>query len=126
MCTNGSRVASSTPAKARRTGKPSPSNPVGAVVTERTGRCTASKVGEASRGRATVSAVTAGIGTSRVDRCACNFLVGANTARHEFVPAVKSVQDRAGPGTYRCPMSSQLLEEQRRAVDGEVLVPGDG
>src|SRR5689334_16588038 len=36
MWTNGSRWLSGTPAKARRTGKPSPSNPLGAVVTETT------------------------------------------------------------------------------------------
>src|SRR5918996_101996 len=35
---NGSRSPRSTPAKARRTGKPSPSKPRGAVVTWRTGR----------------------------------------------------------------------------------------
>ncbi len=35
---NGSRSRRSTPANARRTGNPSPSNPLGAVVTDRTGR----------------------------------------------------------------------------------------
>src|SRR5918993_930903 len=64
MWTNGSRVGRSTPAKARRTGNPSPSNPVGAVVTETTGRWAASDAIEGRRGRATVSAVTAGIRTS--------------------------------------------------------------
>src|SRR5215211_9102699 len=38
MCTNGSRSARSTPAKARRTGKPSPSRPLGAALTPRTRR----------------------------------------------------------------------------------------
>jgi hypothetical protein len=38
MWTKGSRARRSTPAKARRTGKPSPSKPEGAVVTESTGR----------------------------------------------------------------------------------------
>src|SRR5262245_6023782 len=44
MCTNGSRVARSTPAKARRTGKPSPSRPEGAVVSDTTGRSAAGGV----------------------------------------------------------------------------------
>src|SRR2546421_99394 len=38
MWTNGSRSRIPTPAKARVTGKPSPSNPLGPVVTDRTGR----------------------------------------------------------------------------------------
>src|ERR1019366_8652452 len=38
MCTNGSRSAMATPWNARRTGKPSPSRPLGAVVSLRTGR----------------------------------------------------------------------------------------
>src|SRR5262245_10182204 len=42
MCTNGSRSARSTPAKARRTGKPSPSRPPGAALTPRTRRNRAS------------------------------------------------------------------------------------
>jgi hypothetical protein len=54
-------AARSTPAKARRTGKPSPSRPEGAVVTETTGRSVASGPGSGTRGRAIVSAVTAGI-----------------------------------------------------------------
>ena len=38
MWMKGSRYRRSTPAKARRTGKPSPSNPAGALVTDSTGR----------------------------------------------------------------------------------------
>ena len=41
MWMNGSRSAEWTPANARRTGKPSPSTPLGAVVTDRTGRSVA-------------------------------------------------------------------------------------
>src|SRR6516162_7925370 len=41
MWMNGSSWARSTPANARRTGKPSPSKPDGAVVTESTGRSAA-------------------------------------------------------------------------------------
>src|SRR5215207_6896924 len=40
MWMKGSSSACDSPAKARRTGKPSPSNPAGAVVTDRTGRST--------------------------------------------------------------------------------------
>src|SRR5579884_1179884 len=59
---NGSRSAWGTPAKARRTGNPSPSKPRGAVVTERTGRrrscgCSCASLGKARR----LSTVTAGI-----------------------------------------------------------------
>src|SRR5215211_9003194 len=61
MCTNGSRARRSAPAKARRTGKPSPSNPEGAVVTEVTGRSTAVGSRSGTRGRATVSALMAGM-----------------------------------------------------------------
>src|SRR5919106_6317244 len=61
MCTNGSSSRRSTPAKARRTGKPSPSKPEGAVVTERTGRSAAVGSTLGIRGRATVSALMAGM-----------------------------------------------------------------
>src|SRR6266705_5186950 len=57
----------STPANARRTGKPSPSSPLGAVLTPSTGRSTAAGAGSGSRGRVSVSAVTAGIDGS----CGC-------------------------------------------------------
>ena len=46
----GSRSARSTPAKASH-GKPSPSKPLGAVVTERTGRGNGSRAGLWTRGR---------------------------------------------------------------------------
>src|SRR6266705_111780 len=63
MCTNGSRVARSTPAKARRTGKPSPSKPLGAVVTEITGRsASVSGFGRGTRASASgFSTVPAGL-----------------------------------------------------------------
>ena len=57
---NGSRISRLTPAKARRTGKPSPSWPLGAVVTEMTGR-ECPPVGAEIRGRVKVSAVIAGM-----------------------------------------------------------------
>src|SRR5262245_38140890 len=61
MWMNGSRCRRSTPANARRTGKPSPSKPDGAVVTERTWRSRASTVGAGSFGRVKGSALTAGM-----------------------------------------------------------------
>src|SRR6266498_6137670 len=71
MCTNGSSARRSTPAKARRTGKPSPSRPEGAVVTEITGRSAAWGPGSGTRGRAMVSLVTAGIVRPPVLRSGC-------------------------------------------------------
>ena len=71
MCTNGSRVVRSTPANARRTGKPSPSRPLGAVVTETTRRSAASGPGPGTRGRAIVSLVTAGIARPPDVRSGC-------------------------------------------------------
>src|ERR1700733_3080193 len=64
MWTNGSRAALLTPAKARPTGNPSPSWPGGPVVIERTGRSvsdTPATVTRATRDKANVSAVIAGI-----------------------------------------------------------------
>src|SRR3954470_8615976 len=59
---NGSSSLSGTPAKARRTGKPSPSKPVGAVVRRRTGRKPAAGSSCGRRGRTrTSSTVMAGI-----------------------------------------------------------------
>src|ERR1019366_10470729 len=62
MCTKGSSWARSTPAKARRTGNPSPSKPDGASVTDTTGRSWLAPSGKASRGREQMSStVTAGM-----------------------------------------------------------------
>src|SRR5579859_2500589 len=79
MWMNGSRRPRSTPAKARRTGNPSPSKPGGAVVTDSTGRsATAAGSGSWTRGSTRMSsAVTAGIvvssargGALSYERCA--------------------------------------------------------
>src|SRR5580692_8358991 len=65
MWTNGSRSASGTPAKARRTGKPSPSKPAGASVTDLTGRMVERSAGAVRRGRTRLSGtVTAGMAIS--------------------------------------------------------------
>ena len=62
MWMNGSRSAKFTPANARRTGKPSPSKPEGAVVMLRTGRMRASSPTTGKEGTvARSSTVTAGI-----------------------------------------------------------------
>src|SRR5687767_4452542 len=62
MWMKGSSAARSTPAKARRTGKPSPSYPLGAVRTARTARARAPGPDTAVRGRTVGSStVTAGI-----------------------------------------------------------------
>src|SRR5665647_230988 len=66
MCTNGSRSDMLTPANARRTGNPSPSKPLGAVVTDAKGRSVITvDSGSLTRGRAaTLSTVTAGMEVS--------------------------------------------------------------
>src|SRR5687768_1421572 len=62
MWMNGSRSVCETPAKPRRTGKPSPSKPTGGVGTDRTGRCVpAARWGTGIRGSVSVSAVQARI-----------------------------------------------------------------
>src|SRR3984957_9846105 len=62
MWMNGSSRARSTPANARRTGNPSPSNPDGAVVTEVTARSAWVTSGSGTRGRTRMfSTVIAGI-----------------------------------------------------------------
>src|SRR4029079_7768233 len=66
MWTNGSRSRIPTPAKARVTGKPSPSNPLEPVVTDRTGRSVSPSVAGFRRGNVTGSAVTAGISASKM------------------------------------------------------------
>ena len=63
MWMNGSSSARLTPANARRTGKPSPSVPRGAVVTDRTGRAIEATSGVAMLGTVSGSAVTAGMTT---------------------------------------------------------------
>jgi hypothetical protein len=51
MWTNRPRSAALTPANTRTTGKPSPSNPRGPVVTERTGRSVSDGIGAVRRGQ---------------------------------------------------------------------------
>src|SRR6195952_1089597 len=66
---NGSSSFVGTPANARRTGKPSPSKPLGAVVSRRTGRKTVvAGSSSGSRGRTRMSStVIAGMGSDLPD-----------------------------------------------------------
>ncbi len=89
MWMNGSRTSIGTPAKARCTGNPSPSNPVGAVVTDVTDRAVDSAIG-VRRGRVRVSAVTAGMGSSS----------GVSTLPFNYLPR------QPIPGRRRCDRQS--------------------
>src|SRR5215210_9270763 len=62
MWMNGSRSLRSTPANALRTGNPSPSTPLGALVTDRIGRWVAAPTSGMRGSAVTSSTVTAGIG----------------------------------------------------------------
>src|SRR5881394_4096104 len=77
----GSSRARSTPAKARRTGKPSPSNPDGAVVTDATGRSAA--------------AVGSGSGTRGRTRMSSTVTAGMTTPPHLEVSPAPTIVDRA-------------------------------
>src|SRR4051812_15435185 len=96
MWMKGSRTLRSTPANARCTGKPSPSKPRGAVVTEATGRSrcvTGSSIG--MRGRVSgLSTVTAGmVGLLSLERartphyrCGVNDLCCLNVVASSTIP----------------------------------------
>src|SRR5437764_8535360 len=74
MWMKGSSASTGTPAKARRTGKPSPSKPDGAAVTPATGGSTAPAAGSGRRGRVRVSAVTAGMASRSSNTCEFNYM----------------------------------------------------
>src|SRR4051812_32933962 len=61
---NGSRYSYGMPASVRRTGKPSPSKPVGPVEIARTGRSVSPRPAAFTRGSTRVSALTAAITTT--------------------------------------------------------------
>src|ERR1700722_2141066 len=69
MWTNGSRSARLTPAKARRTGKPSPSRPRGAFVTDRTWRSATLSRSSAGTAGSVVRSATVTAGPETSDRC---------------------------------------------------------
>ena len=111
MWMNGSRSRRSTPANARRTGKPSPSKPDGAVVTERTRRRTVPGAGTGTRGRVVVSStVTAGMPASLVEvstsgdcsaadpRCHSLPRAFGGVARRGQAPAVQPASGTVPPG----------------------------
>src|SRR5687767_13521592 len=108
MCTNGSSSCRGTPAKARRTGKPSPSSPLGAVVTERTGRSAASADGRSMRGSVRVSAVTAGTRRS-------NAFELADVPRHPFQVALL-VDGERGVGLLQQGAGGVEQRARRRAL----------
>src|ERR687894_1501177 len=91
MWTKGSSRCCATPANARRTGKPSPSNPVGALVTDRTGRSReASSVGEATTGSVRGSAtVMAGISAYLLESARLNKLYAQVFPLGGSVPAAR-------------------------------------
>src|SRR6266536_2947271 len=104
MWMNGSSRARSTPAKARRTGKPSPSNPDGAVVTDVTGRSAAAVgSGSVTRGRTRMSStVTAGMTTPQSCALAGQaFRRGGKTHPSRVSPAPTIVDRATFPET--CP-----------------------
>src|ERR1700712_5689908 len=118
---NGSRSESSAPAKARRTGNPSPSNPRGAVWTARTGRCLASGVGGVRGGGAVRSGtVTAGISHS----------LPAVTERHPAARATWSDTVPRHPQRRLCPVRRPDALESTRQVSldgpfGDAEMAGD-
>src|SRR5256885_1819846 len=136
MWTNGSRAARSTPANARRTGKPSPSMPLGAGVSEATGRSTAPGKAEARRGRGTGAAVTGRIATIEALEYALGDvgrearpLVG-HGEHHLVVRSIELDRDRCGRGrmdpnvveevVHHLPQPALVAQHRSRAVDREV------
>ena len=103
MWMNGSRSRRSTPANARRTGKPSPSKPDGAVVTERTRRRTVPGAGTGTRGRVVVSStVTAGMPASLVEVSTNGDSSAADPRCHSpSAPAVRGLRGRAARAGLR-------------------------
>src|SRR5919202_1646923 len=88
---NGSSSLSGTPANARRTGKPSPSNPLGAVVSRRTGRkLVAAGSSRGRRGRTrTASTVMAGMAVLLSGGCRCR---GPQARAEAFEDAGEAVE----------------------------------
>src|SRR3954471_4256252 len=112
MWMNGSRSRRSTPAKARRTGKPSPSNPDGAVVTDRTRRRTVPGAGAGTRGRAVVSStVMAGIG--RAPRVRAQLMWAIARGGTYVSPLQGKLQGRDGRQRPPLPEQRTAREHQR-------------
>src|SRR5689334_9922927 len=110
MWMNGSRSFRSTPAKARRTGKPSPSYPLGAVVTDFTARSRATAgSGWWMRGSTVMSlTVTAGIGVSSgSDSSRINYLTEPRQGRAVF-PVVRMADS--------CLVTAQILDGKATAA----------
>src|ERR1039457_670979 len=122
MCTDGASSAWLTPANARRTGKPNPSKPRGALVTDTTGRLFAVPWSGASMtGRVSGSStVTAGRA----------YLLGLGAQRRSCVPEPMPVQPVGGPRAFRAgdrAGSAEVLGEEReeaipRVASGRLVV----
>src|SRR4051794_35374371 len=104
---NGSSSLESIPAKARWTGKPSPSNPRGAVVTERTERTRVVGSTLGSLVSVRVSAVTAGMESSPGQMLRSQVF---NPATFWIFPA--SVPD--GPGQAAPGLDALAVEHERQ------------
>src|ERR1022692_1913181 len=98
---NGSSARMSTPAKARRTGKPSPSYADGAVVRASTGRSAATaRSGSWTRGSTRVSlTVTAGMMSSSGEALRTPGPVRAGQDPHARQLYLNSQHSRRGPAT---------------------------
>src|SRR5580765_6574380 len=120
MWMNGSNAARSTPAKARRTGKPSPSKPLGADVTDTTGRGTDAVGSGAIRGRTVRSStVMAGI---RVSLDGASLTCSLTVIACATIPHGRGCPQRHVPSPHR---SGRALQELRpgRVAD---LAPAQG
>src|SRR5436190_18012907 len=123
MCTKGSSRARSTPWNARRTGKPSPSKPLGALLTDTTGRSTATaRSGSEMRGSASGSeTVTAGITATTVERS--TFFHRSDVRQLDDVP--RGIGDEGGQHSPSEVDPRRRLPQERHArglqrVDGVV------
>src|SRR5258708_6716968 len=99
MWMNGSRSFRWTPANARRTGKPSPSKPDGAVVILTTGR-SPSDAGSVTRGRTRrLSTVTAGMRHASLSKSdQVRYPPPGSLLREHYLNIQHSVEAREGGG----------------------------
>src|SRR5262245_35789845 len=137
MWMNGSSSRRSTPAKARRTGNPSPSNPLGADVTERTGRSvTTAGSGTSTRGRTVTSlTVTAGICWPPVGEQLKNKLPGGTAASPGAFPVADSglvtaqiLDGKATAATIKTELTARVAKLAEQGVIpglGTILVGDD-
>src|SRR5580704_17900793 len=125
MWMNGSSSASGTPAKARRTGKPSPSKPAGASVTVFTGRIDERSAGGVMRGSTRLSGtVTAGMAISLPLDAGTHALWAMSGEQLWNPPGRRSVPPGRWPGLQSvCVEAGDLV---RGEFDGSCGGGGDG